>query len=146
MKNNAKPLYLILLSLLFVGCINRNVKTICGIKVPVQVLVVSSKHGFNYKETLKSALNGNDCSLKKISTVDFFDASIAYDHGAILVKIINIIGEDRFLIAINDCDKREKNIIKGYLRAGMEYGKYPDKTLSELFPKIAVFLDVPFTG
>lgn len=75
----------------------------------------------------------------------FFDTSVGYDHGAILVEIINEIGEDRFLIAVNDCDRREKIILKGYLRAGMEYGTYPDKALSELFPKIAVFLDVPFT-
>lgn len=145
MKNNTRLVYLIFISLLFVCCINSNVKTISGIKVSVQVLVVSSEHGFNYEKTLKSALNGNDCDLKKISTLDFFDTSVGYDHGAILVEIINEIGEDRFLIAVNDCDRREKIILKGYLRAGMEYGKYPDKALSELFPKIAVFLDVPFT-
>ena len=141
MKNNTKSVYLIFLPLLFVGCIFSNVKTISGIKVPVQVLDVSSKHGFNYEKTLKSALNGNDCDLKKISTLDFFDTSVGYSHGAILVEIINEIGEDRFLIAINDCDKREKILLKGYLRAGMEYGKYPDKTLSELFPKIGVYLN-----
>lgn len=142
MKNKAN-LLVIILTFLFVGCVNSKSKTINGIDIPVQVLVVSSQHGFNYEDTLKSALNGNDYSMKRLSTIDFFDTSIGYEHGAILIEIINKIGEEQYLIAINDCSEKEKSIIRGDLMAGMEYGQHHDKTMSEMFPKIAVYFNIP---
>lgn len=55
---------------------------------------------------LKGALNGNSDSIRKIALLDFKDA-VGYDHGAVIVDIINIIGEDSFIKSIDSIDEKK---------------------------------------
>ena len=75
--------------------------------------------------------------------LDFSDGA-AYDHGAVLVDLIEKIGEEKFVQSIKTINDSEKKWIKGYLEAGIEYGSNVNikgQTLKDVFPKIYDFLN-----
>ncbi|MCU7616202.1 hypothetical protein NZ698_03245 [Chryseobacterium sp. PBS4-4] len=80
-----------------------------GIVVTEQLLIVSQEKSVAYCELLDLALNGNNQAIKQLSLIDFKD-SAGYDHGAILVKIICKIGEEKYIYAIHSLNLEQKKI------------------------------------
>lgn len=113
-------------------------KEINGIEVSELLLVVSEEQNIDYCKLLNEAIKGNESSIKKIALLKIDDAA-GYDHGAVLVDLIEVIGEDKFIESIKTINHSEKKRIKGYLEVGIEYGGNPniqDETLKEVFPII----------
>jgi len=136
-----KLLLLVMLSVCFVNC-NRH-KSINGIVVSELLLIASNKQHINYCKLLEEATKGNVSSIKQITLLDFYDG-VGYDHSVVIVNLINLIGEDKFIQSLGTINEEQKNKIGSYLMAGLEYGDNPNlqgKAVKEAFPKIHNFLN-----
>ena len=124
----------------FVGC---GGKVINGIDVSESLLVVSDEQGIDYCKLLSKAVNGDDVSIMQLSILKFYE-SVGYDHGAVIVDLIEHIGENKFIHSLKMASAEQKEMIKWYIEAGLEYGNNPslqDNAFEEVFPKIYFFLN-----
>ena len=134
----ASKIILISSIIVFLCCACWGHKEINGIEVSELLLVVSEEQNIDYCKLLNEATKGNESSIKKIALLKIDDAA-GYDHGAVIVDLIEVIGEDKFIESIKTINHSEKKRIKGYLEVGIEYGGNPNiqgQTLKEVFPKI----------
>lgn len=124
----------------FVGC---GGKVINGIDVSESLLVVSDEQGIDYCELLSKAVNGDDVSIMQLSILKFYE-SFGYDHGAVIVDLIEQIGENKFIHSLRMTSAEQKEMINWYIEAGLEYGNNPslqDNAFEEVFPRIYFFLN-----
>jgi hypothetical protein len=134
-------LLLIILSVCFVNCSRH--KDVNGIEVSELLLFSSKKQHINYCNLLREAIKGNDNSIREITLLEFYDAT-AYDHSSVIVDLIEIIGEDKFIQSLHSMNKRQKQIAKGYIQVGLEYSNNKQlqlKTFKDAFPKIYMCLN-----
>lgn len=127
----------------FINC-NRH-KTINGIYISELLLLKSKELHINYCKLLDEATKGNNTSIKQLSLLEFYDG-VGYDHGAVIVDMIEIIGEDKFIQSITTISDQEKYLIKGYIEVGLEYGNNPKlehQMFKNAFPKIYNFITTP---
>ncbi|WP_160112004.1 hypothetical protein [Aquimarina sp. AU58] len=92
-----------------------------------------------YCDTLDKAIKLDKEAIIKISTYKISDAA-GYDHGYVLISLIEKIGEQEYLKAIENLSLEEKSSIESYLWVGMEYGGnkiYEYKKLNEVLPLLA---------
>ena len=135
-----KLLLFVILSMCFINC-NRY-KVINGIVVSELLLSVSKEQHINYCKLLSEAAKGNVNSIKQLALLKFYDA-VGYDHSSVIVDLIEVIGEDKFIQSLTPINKEQKQIIKDYIETGLEYGNnsnLQDQTFKEAFPKIYIFL------
>ncbi len=134
----------ILLLVMFLVCFadcSRN-KSVNGVVVSEQLITVSKEQHIKYCKLLKKAMNGDTDYIKQLSLLEFYDG-VGYDHGSVIVDLIEVVGEDKFIQALSAINKEQKQTIESYVEAGLEYGNNPNvqgKTLNEAFPKIYTFL------
>ena len=136
---------LLLFVLSFVSCISIDedgeyVGTIY-ISSVLQVQTHNKSIFSDYASSLKKAIDGTEDDLKSFCLMDF-DGEGAYDHGGVLICMIDSIGEMKFLEAMKLMNQKEKDHLKVYLRVGMEYGQksfsYDDiKNYHKYYPLIA---------
>ena len=109
-----------------------------------EILAIAAREkNCNYCTLLDSAINGDNNSIKRLALLDFSDA-VGYDHGAVLIEVINKIGDAKFTNAITTTSKDQRITIESYLEVGLEYGyrkEYADKSLKEIYPKLYYFLN-----
>ena len=120
-------------------------KDVKGIYVDEELRIATDYHwGINYCKLLDDAISGDDKSIRELSLLNYSgDGEPAYDHGDVLVKLIDRIGEDKFISAFgNDLSARDKKSIRNYLSVGLEYGdnKHGGQTINEVFPLVDKFL------
>lgn len=135
---NKFSLFAILL-ILFTNCGNR---TINGIEVSELLLIVSKQQNINYCKLVYEATEGNQNSIKQLALLEINDGA-GYDHGEVIVNLIEIIGEGKFLHSIGAIRDKEKWLIIGYIEVGLEYGYHPNlqtESFKEAFPSIYDFL------
>ena len=82
----------IVMSMCFISCIRHEV--VNGIVVSELLNSAAEKQNVNYSKLLKKAIEGDENSIKQLVLLNFYDAS-GYDHGAVIVDLIEIIGEDK---------------------------------------------------
>jgi len=112
-----------------------------SIEVSELLMVSSTDKKYNYCELLEKSIKNDETSIKKLSLLNF-DNAVCYDHGSILVDLINNIGEEKYIKALKPLNNKEKNKVKSYLEVGLLYyknEKYKDKSIKEVFPKIFAF-------
>ncbi|MDR0560481.1 MAG: hypothetical protein LBG92_09930 [Prevotellaceae bacterium] len=76
--------------------------------------------------------------------LEFYDG-VGYEHGSVIVGLIEIIGEDKFIKSLETVTEKQKQVMERYIAAGLEYGKNPNlqaPTIKEAFPAIYTFLTV----
>ena len=117
---------LLLLSFSFVSCISlcedgEYVGTIY-ISPVLQVQTHDKSFFSDYGSLLENAIDGTADDLKSFCLMDFGGEG-SYDHGGVLICLIDSIGEKKFLEAVKLMNQEEKELLKFYLRAGMEYGQ-----------------------
>ena len=124
----------------FVCCKGR---VISGIYVSESLLIVSEGQGIDYCKLLSKAINGDDVSIMQLSILNFYE-SVGYDHGAVIVDLIEQIGENKFIHSFKIANTEQRNLVKWYIEAGLEYGNDPSlhgKAFKEVFPKVYIFLN-----
>ncbi len=142
MKNTfvRKILLYIILFLCFTCCRN---KVIDGIEVSESLLIVSAEQNIDYCKLLSEAVKGDNASIKQLALLEIYE-SAGYDHGVVIVDLIELIGEDKFIHSLKTINIEQKKWIKGYIEVGLEYRDNQNlqaQTLKEVFPKIYDFLN-----
>ena len=123
-------------------------KDVKGIYVKEELRIATDDHwGINYCNLLDNAIDGDNKSIRELSLLDYSgDGEPSYDHGNVLVKLIDCIGEKKFISALgNNLSTKERNSIRDYLLVGLEYGdtKHKGQKINDAFPLVDNFL---FTG
>lgn len=124
---------LFILSILFVFNSCRNSCEINGIKISELIKVATDEP---YCDLVKLSLENDVTALKKISRLNIRDGA-GYEHGYIMIQIIENIGEKKYTNAIKDFSTTEKKDIYSYLQVGLEYGGnklYRDKKVKDILP------------
>ena len=86
-------------------------KDVDGIYVEEDLRIATDNHyGISYCKLLKKAINGNQEDIKKLMLLDFSGAGAAgYDHGDVLVKLIDRLGEKTIISSLgSQLTKEEK--------------------------------------
>lgn len=142
MKKIILKLLLYIISFMCFACSDGR-KVINGIEVSELLLSASEEQNIDYCKLLNESTEGNDGSIRKLVLLKFYDAA-GYDHGAVLVDLIELIGEDKFIYSLTTTNCEEKKRIIGYIEVGLEYGNNANlqkQTFREAFPKIYKFLN-----
>ncbi len=142
MGNSIKITIAILL-LFCISCSNDKCTNVAGIEVSELLLMSSTKQDYNYCELLRNAVKADENSIKKLSLLQFYDA-VGYDHGSVIVDLILLIGEAKYISAISGISSKVKSMIREYIEVGLEYGENPalkNKKLLTAFPKLYAFLN-----
>lgn len=139
--NFIKKIILYSISLICFVCCKS--KVISGIYVSESLLIVSEEQGIDYCKLLSKAVNGDDVSIMQLSILKIYE-STGYDHGAVIVDLIERIGEDKFIHSLKIVSAEQKKLVKWCIEAGIEYGNNPSlhgKAFKEVFPKVYIFLN-----
>lgn len=128
------------MSIFFISCSRHEV--VNGIVVSELLKSASKKQNVDYVGLLKDAAEGSEKSIKQLALLRFYDAS-GYDHGAVIVDLIEIIGEDKFIKSLFQINQEQKHNVKAYIEVGLEYGNNVNigaETIETAYPKIFTFL------
>lgn len=120
MKN--KNIFVLVCLILFFICCNNNI-SIDGIYISEHLCeLADDRYGADYVGLLETSLNGENDSIRKFVQLSF-DAAYAYEHGIIIVELIERIGSEKFICALENTDSAERNELSAYIQVGLEYGK-----------------------
>ena len=74
-----------------------------------ELLRISSnrKYTANYCELLNKAIAKDANSIKQLTLLDFGDAA-GYDHGTVIVDLIDLIGEEKFIQSLGTINEKQK--------------------------------------
>lgn len=128
-----KNLKIILFVILFVFISCKNNCEINGIEISELLKISTNKP---YCELVEKAINKDEQSLKEISELRILDGA-GYEHGYVLIQIIEKIGEKKYVEIIKDFSTKEKETIYSYLRVGLEYGGnklYKNRSVEDILP------------
>ena len=120
-------------------------KDVDGIYVEEELRIITDDHhGISYCQLLKKAINGNQEDIRKLMLLDFSDSGEAsYDHGDVLVKLIDNLGEETIISSLgSQLTRKEKREIEAYITVGLEYGSNPHhgQNPEEAFPLFYEYL------
>ncbi|MFA7327860.1 MAG: hypothetical protein WC121_14430 [Candidatus Kapaibacterium sp.] len=137
--------YFIIIILLFTlqSCRSDKCNSVNEINVGELLLITSNEKSYNYCELLENALEKDQKAILNLSLLEF-NGSVSYDHGYVLIMLIDRIGEVEYLKAIKYISNNDRSFIEEYLDAGFEYGdisKYQGQSLKKVFPEIYRFLN-----
>lgn len=135
-----KRLSLILvITLLLHSCNSDNCSEKLGFKLDYHLFDDIKVNGMSYCDLVNGALEGDkECvlELSKISVSDFG----SYQHGAVLIEVIDNLSESEYLKLINQLQiKERKAIYYSYVWAGLEFTpnpKYQKKRIEIAFPEL----------
>ncbi|HZH88779.1 MAG TPA: hypothetical protein VFD78_06325 [Chitinophagaceae bacterium] len=95
-----------------------------------------------YCELVNGALEGNEILILDLSKVSIDDFG-SYQHGAVLIDIIDKITIGEYLKIISSLTKKEKKQLYYTIWAGLEFTpnpKYKDKRMENVFPELSELL------
>lgn len=123
------------------SCGNRDIQ---GIEVSEILLIASKSQNIDYRKLLNKAIKGDDTSIKQLALLEISGGASAYDHGAVLVDLIEKIGEEMFINSVGSLTDSQTVLIRGSIEAGLEYGDNPsfhNKKIDDAFPQLCEFLN-----
>lgn len=119
---NDQTRMLVLAASLFatVAC-NKTCKHAAGVELDEHLFSDVVIDGRPYCATVNAALLGDSSAIKELSVYARFDGVAAYQHGAVLIEIVNTIHEDRYLKVLGDLSPYESTSLANSLEAGIDY-------------------------
>lgn len=135
-----KTFSILLSTVILLSC---SVKEYKGIKIPYSIYIRTDFLDRKVRNVIKSALNSNPNTFKDyIKLSETVDGESAYDLGFVLTQIINRIGEDEFLELTKNLNSNEKQLLRGFIEVGLEYGdnnydgEMDDERIENIYEKI----------
>ena len=141
MKKIMKIFFFYVILFMCLACGGR--KELNGIEVSELLLRASKEQNVDYYKLLNEAIKGNDLSIRQLALLKVYDGA-GYDHGAVIVDLIERIGENIFIKSLTNINNEQKQWIKGSIEVGLEYGNNPNlqtQSFKEAFPRIYEFLN-----
>lgn len=141
MKYKTK-IILVVFNISIISCFNEPCCENITIDIPVNVKEEYDSAPENYCCILKSALKGNKEDVKRISLLDFSDG-FTYEHGNVLLEIINVLDEKVYISSLVGISKQDRMKILSYLNAGFNFSrnkKYVNKRIEDVYPELYFFL------
>lgn len=118
----------------------RNVR---GIAVSQEIIDGGDMKGINYCLLYGKALDGDITSIKDYSTIDIFQDGFIYVHGVYLIRLIDRIGDNKFLKAIEGIEESQRAMIGLYIEAGMDiYEWYPTGKGAKKYSSLDDYWDI----
>jgi len=103
--------------------ISCSVKHYDGIEIPYSIHIRTDFLDRKVRKVIKSALKYDPNAFKKLIELSTeVDGESGYDLGYVLTQIINRIGEDNFIKLTENLAHDEKQLLKIFIMAGLEYG------------------------
>lgn len=136
---------LVSLFLMLYGSCNKKSVKVHGIDVSPLLTEVAKEQNIDYCKLLENALKGDTNSILQFSLLEFYDGC-GYDHGAVLVDMIQMIGEETYIKSIRTTNEAQRYQILSYIEVGLLYTTsnmyYPNKTVENVFPGLYSFLSI----
>ncbi len=120
------------------SCSQNNCESRFDFKLTSQLLVKANDKGYSYCSLIEKSLKSNSKAIKELSLLSF-DAGFAYEHGAVLIEVIDSIGEDEYARLIIQLPNRKRKEVFYSLRAGFDYTQNPNyrnSNLKKSFPEL----------
>ena len=137
-----RSLIIIICSILFVSCLLDGSRNFNGIKTALKWLVVSchldgsrnidgididymliydaeKEQNTDYCELVRKSLKKDLSSIKQLALLDY-DGGYFYEHGMILLDIVDRIGENVFIESLKDISLKQKEKVLECMYAGIE--------------------------
>jgi len=92
----------------------------------------------NYCELINESLNKDELSFNTLLRLKVNDKDI-YNHGEVLLQIIDLNGEKFTIMCIDNFDKLQKFRLRIYLGAGLQktnLNKFEGKSFDNVFPEL----------
>lgn len=130
----------LLLTVILISC--KQSYEVHGIVVSESLAAHTYDKEYDYKELLLASINGDKASIRQFSTLPTNDGT-GYEHGAVLVDLVELIGEGQYIEALGSLKKQDKRVIASFLEVGLEYGNNPrlkNQRLENIFPELSRFI------
>ncbi len=134
-----KTIYLLFILSLLISC--DNYVTVDGIQISNHLCeIAEERYGVEYAVLLEKSLANDKNSIREYASLSF-DGAYGYEHGEIVVKLINRVGSEKFISAIDNIDEAGRNFLITSIQVGLEYGKtteyerYTAKTVLQFLGK-----------
>ena len=121
------------------GFYSCNIDT-CSEKLPFKLDYHLFSHievnGDTYCEMVNKAFNNDDEIILVLSKMELYDFA-AYQHGAVLIEIIDCYSEQKYCDLISRLSELEKKHIYYTVRGGLEFtpnNKFQNKDIQDVFP------------
>ena len=83
----------------------------------------------NYEKHLNNAYNGDSVSFRKLLLIDTIYNSAGYDHGWILLKLLERVGDQYYSNLLKTLTRQQINNVSQYLEASIQGNKNDEKLL-----------------
>ncbi len=127
------------IALFLYSCNIDNCSDKLGFKLDYHLFDEINMNGKTYCVLVNEALKGDKESILELSKINVSDFA-TYQHGAVLIEVINKMTESEYLKIINQLDDKErKAIYYSYVWAGLEFTpnpKYKKKHIEIAFPEL----------
>ncbi len=135
-----RRIFVVLATVLFLhSCNTNNCSDKLGFELDYHLFDEININGKSYCDLVNEALKNDKESILELSTINVSDFA-SYQHGAVLIEVINKVTESEYLKIIKKLDDKErKAIYYSYIWAGLEFTpnpKYKKKTIEIAFPEL----------
>lgn len=121
------------------SCNKDNCSTKLGFTLSYNLFDEVDVNGDTYCDLVSKSLNSNETAIIELCKLKFNDGA-SYEHGAVIIEVINKISEKKFITIFNRLDDKEKKYLyNSILCAGLEFTTdedYKGTHISKAFPFI----------
>lgn len=137
-------LIIFICSISVVSCRLDGSRNIDGIDIDYMLIYDADKEqNTDYCKLVKKSLKKDLSSIKRLALLDY-DGGYSYEHGMILLDIVDRIGENVFIESLKDISSKQKRIVLMYLYAGIDLRNSQKNdnnyTLKSSYPNIYYYL------
>lgn len=141
-----KIFFYFLVILFMYSCNVDNCSKNLGFKLDYHLFEYIKVDGDTYCELINKSLKKDSKAILKLSKITLNDGVSSYQHGAVLLEVIDKLGELRYCEIIDKMSEKEKRKVYYAILAGLDYTenpKYFGKKIEDVFPKLRKLLNSP---
>lgn len=133
-----KKVVCVIIMLSAFSCRTNNCSDVLGFQLDTHLFDSIDVDGKSYCDLINEAMNGERKSVIELSLINIYDFA-SYQHGAVLIEVINKLSEVEYLRIINQLEREKIKTIYYYVKAGLDFTpnqKYKNKSIETLFPEM----------
>lgn len=129
---------MLIITMLLCSCNTDNCSEKLGFKLDYHLFDDIKINGKSYCDLVNEAMSGNKESVLELSKINIGDFA-SYQHGAVLIEVIDKLSEPEYLKIIESLDDKERKAVYYKIWAGLEFTpnpKYEKKHIEVAFPEL----------